>query len=62
MVAMDNSNGDEGSFLLHSFDHRLYDLLVRSEEGWGLVLSFVDQQCSWKDLWPPKWFDLKTQW
>ena len=34
MVAMGNSNGDKGSFLLlTSFSHCLYDLLVWSGKG-----------------------------
>ena len=34
MVAMDNSNGEEGSFLiLTSFSHGQHDLLVRRGEG-----------------------------
>ena len=34
MVAMDNSNGEEGSFLLlTSFGHGLHDLLVKRGEG-----------------------------
>ena len=34
MVAIDNSNGEEGSFLLlTSFGHGLHDLLVQRGEG-----------------------------
>ena len=34
MVAVDNSNGEEGSFLLlTSFSHGLHDLLVQRGEG-----------------------------
>ena len=34
MVAIDNSNGEEGSFLLlTSFSHGLHDLLVQMGEG-----------------------------
>ena len=34
MVAMDNSNGEEGGFLLlTSFSHGLHDLLVQRGEG-----------------------------
>ena len=61
-IAMDNSNGNESSFLQLTSSIIACMTFLCGGGGVRINLKFVDQQCSCKDIWLPECFVLKHWW